>query len=241
MRDTYDPKQYWERRLTERFSLRGVGHIRLTENYNNCLYRRKRACISSCLAGTNLKGLDVLDIGCGTGFFVDWYRSMGAVVCGLDITCTSIERLKQQFPCEFYTQDISEKDYLLHGRKFDIVNMWDVVYHIVDTHRFEQAFENIAGNLKEGGLLLFTDRFGASSDVRNAEHVHTRCMNTYRECLTSKGLELVKVVPLYNFLNKIRYKKIDDRLGWLYLFLDNRAKKVPADNLSLGVWRLKGD
>lgn len=144
MNEVYQPKQYWERRLGDRFSLRGVGHIGFSESYNRWLYRRKRRCIESCFIDTNLKGKHVLDIGCGTGFFVEWYLEQRANVRGIDITSISVQRLKQKHQCEFYTQDITDPDYPLHNRDFDIANMWDVVYHIVDPQRFHQAFDNIA-------------------------------------------------------------------------------------------------
>ena len=239
MNENYEPKQYWERRLSNRFSLRGVGHIGFSESYNTWLYRRKKRCIESCLFETNLKGKNVLDIGCGTGFFVEWYLEQGANVCGIDITSISVERLKQKYQCEFYTQDITDPDYRLHNKEFDIVNMWDVVYHIVDSKRFNQAFDNIAKSMKDNGLLLFTDWFGTSSDMRTTDHVQMRCLDTYKQCLPKKGFELLGIHPLYNYLNKVHLRRIDNYLGWFYLFLDNRSQKIPADNLSLSLWRYR--
>lgn len=239
MSENYEPKQYWERRLSNRFSPRGVGHIGCSDSYNTWLYRRKKRCIESCLVETNLKGKNVLDIGCGTGFFVEWYLEQGANVCGIDITRISVERLKQKHQCEFYTKDITDPGYRLHNKEFDIVNMWDVVYHIVDSKRFQQAFDNIAKSIKDNGLLLFTDWFGASSDMRIDDHVQARCLDTYKQGLTKKGFELVGIHPLYNHLNKVHLRIIDNYLGWFYLFLDNRSQKIRADNLSLSLWRYK--
>jgi len=69
MNKNYDPKQYWERRLSNHFSLKGVGHIGFNENYNTWLYQRKKRCIESCLGDINNEGKNVMDIGCGTVFF----------------------------------------------------------------------------------------------------------------------------------------------------------------------------
>jgi SAM-dependent methyltransferase len=237
MTKPYEPKQYWEQRLSDRFTLKGVGHLGFSESYNTWLYRRKQRCIESCLSGTNLKGKKVLDIGCGTGFFVEWYLQKGASICGIDITDISIKRLKQKYQGEFQTQDITDPNYQLYSREFDIINMWDVVYHIVDPKRFNLAFDNIAKSMRDGGLLLFTDWFGASSDVRIADHVQGRCLDTYTKSLPKKGFELVGMYPLYCYLNKTHLKRLDNYLGWLYLLLDNFAKKIPDDNLSLSAWR----
>lgn len=238
MNENYEPKQYWERRLSKHFTLRGVGHIGFSEYYNSWLYRRKKRCIESCLVETNLKEKNVLDIGCGTGFFVEWYLEQGANVCGIDITDISVERLRQKHQSEFYTQDITDPDYRLDKKEFDIVNMWDVGYHIMDSKGFHQAFDNIAKSLKDDGLLLFTDWFGASSDMRIADHVQVRCLDTYIQCLPKKGFELVGIYPLYNYLNKVHLRKLDNYICWFYSFLDNHSQEIPADNLSLGLWRL---
>ena len=185
-------------------------------------------------------GKHVLDIGCGTGFFIKWYLQRGANVCGMDITDTSIQKLKQLYNCEFFIQDISAPDYQPY-KKFDIINMWDVGYHIVATNAFDQAFDNISRSLKEGGLLLFTDWFGAISDVRIAEHVQARCLNTYQQLLPQKGFELVTVCSLYNTLNKQHLPRLDNHLGWLFFLVDNFSNKIARDNLSLGVWRYNQD
>ncbi len=237
MSNTYNPRQYWEQRLNSNFTLKGVGHIGFSESYNNWLYRRKELCIDSCLSGTSLQGKNVLDIGCGTGFFVNWYIGKGANITGIDITDVSIEKLKQKYEGEFYTQDITDSSFSLFNKKFDIVNIWDVVYHIVDPNLFNQALDNIVKSIKDGGLLLLTDWFGASSDNRIGNHVQGRCLDTYNKILPNKGFELVGIYPLYYHLNNVHVRILDNYLGKLYFELDNRNQKIPKNNLSLGLWR----
>lgn len=232
----YNPKQYWENRLKTYFSPRGVGHLGFSDRYNAWLYRRKKHCIESFFGDVILKGKHVLDVGCGTGFFIDWYLQHGANVCGIDITETSVQKLKQVYRCEFFVQDITAPDYRPY-KDFDIVNMWDVVYHIVEPTAFEQALDNISASLKEGGLWLFTDWFGGVSDVRIAPHVQARCLNTYQRLLPEKGFELVTVCPLYRTLNKQHFPILDNYLGWLFFCVDGLSKRIAGDNLSLAVWR----
>jgi 2-polyprenyl-3-methyl-5-hydroxy-6-metoxy-1,4-benzoquinol methylase len=232
----YDPQQYWEDRLKKRFDLSGVGHIGFTKRYNGWLYQRKRRCIELALHDVPLKGKDVLDIGCGTGFFVKWYLERGAFVCGIDITATSVQILSELYPCEFHRQDIAAVDYQA-SKKFDIVNMWDVIYHVVSPESFMQAVGNISESLKVGGLLLLTDWFGLTHDTRIADHVMARCLETYQRILPKNGLHLLRTYPLYKLLDKNNVGPLDNNLGWLYFFLDNFQTKIPADNLSLSVWR----
>jgi SAM-dependent methyltransferase len=232
----YAPRDYWERRLRGSFNLQGVGHKHFSERYNRSLYRRKGHCLEAALAGETVAARTVLDIGCGTGYFVEWYLRHGASVRGIDITEVSVQRLRERFAGEFRTQDISAADYD-PGTPVDIVNMWDVMYHIVDPAGFERALANVARSLGPGGLFLCSDWFGAPHDVRIADHVQGRCLATYDARLPSLGLERVALLPLFHLLNKRRLGGLDNVIAPLYRLLDDRATRVSPDNLSLGVWR----
>lgn len=234
----YLSQEYWQQRLSEHFDLTGVGHSAYSLSYNQWLYRRKRRCIEEVFEHQDLAGKRVMDIGCGTGFFVDWYLRRGAKVTGIDITSVAIEQLSATFDADFVVADITDPSFA-RPDPVDIVNMWDVIYHIVDPDAYERAIDNITRSLKPGGLFLFTDWFGYRTDREVAEHVRARCMETHREVLEARGFELASVYPLYRYLNKRTISgKVDNMLGRLYFVLDNRSRRIAPDNLSLGVWKL---
>ena len=234
----YDPKSYWESRLSKNFNLKGVGHISFSERYNYWLYKRKKSCLEEIFADIPLSQKHVLDVGSGTGFFIDWFIRRNAIMTGIDITEISIEKLKQKYSCNFFVQDIAAENYS-PDRKYEIINMWDVIYHIVDDDRFIRTLENIRNSLVPGGILLISDYYGLSSDKRIAEHVHARCLDTYHESLGKMGFVLQKLFPLYYWLNQRRFSGYDTNLGWLMYFLDNHfLTRVPSNNISVGVWKM---
>jgi len=235
----YHAKEYWEQRLRAHFDLTGVGHISFGGSYNRWLYRRKRACIASYFGRGSLKGKDVLDVGCGTGFFVDWYLRRGAHVSGIDITEVSVGNLSQRYPGDFRVLDITAADYQ-PTRKFDVVNMWDVIYHVVEHESFERALTNIAASLKTDGLFLFKDWFARADDAKVADHVQARGLATYMRLLPKRGFDLVEVRPLYLTLNRRHFGDIDEHLGWLYFAVDCLFARATPDNVSLGIWRYRG-
>jgi 2-polyprenyl-3-methyl-5-hydroxy-6-metoxy-1,4-benzoquinol methylase len=235
--DAYDPKAYWEERLAAHGGLRGVGHISFGASYNRWLYRAKRRTLESALHDVPLTGKSVLDIGSGTGYFVQWYVEHGARVSGIDITQSSIDRLRQRFPGHFRVIDISAAD-APHPGEHDIVNAWDVMYHVVGQEAFERALRYLAAGVRSGGLLMLTDMLGAPTDRQAAPHVCMRSLDTYRSRLAPLGFELVGLHFLYRWLNRyVSIPLIDSRLGALFYWLDGRNPRIPADNLSLGVWR----
>jgi len=197
---TYRPREFWEQRLSEQFDLRGTGEVGLSLSYNRACYRLRRRVLERALreAGIDPAGRAVLDVGCGTGFFTEYYLQRGARVTGLDMAPTSIARLGERFPeARFILADVSEAAL---GERFDIVNAFDVLYHITDDRRWNAALENLAKAVAVGGVLLVTDLF--SEQAGAAEHVRMRPIARYREVLESAGLTIGPAHPTHVLLNR---------------------------------------
>jgi len=197
---SYDPRSFWDRRLSEQFDLRGTGETGLSLAYNRACYELRRHVLDRALAeaGVDPRGRRVLDVGCGTGFFTAHYLSRGAQVTGLDIAPTSVERLRERHPeAAFRLADVSEAE--IEGR-FDLVNAFDVLYHITDDTRWERAVHHLARAVTPQGLLLLTDTFAELP--RLAEHNVVRPLGRYRERLTADGLELLAIYPTHVLLNR---------------------------------------
>jgi SAM-dependent methyltransferase len=196
---TYRPREFWDRRLREQFDLRGTGETGLSLAYNRACYALRREVLERALAreGLDPRGRTVLDVGCGTGFWTDWYLAHGAAVTGLDIAPTSVERLRARFPsATFVLGDMSETPL---ERAFDIVNAFDVLYHITDDGRWEAAVRHLAAAVAPGGALLLTDTF---AERPMAEHNRMRPLAAYRALLEPAGLALREpTAPTHVLLN----------------------------------------
>lgn len=216
---TYQPREFWEQRLTEHFDLRGTGQTGLPLAYNRACYELRRRVLERALRehGVDPAGKQVLDVGCGSGFFAAFYIARGARVTGVDIAPTSIERLRTRYPeARFLLGDVSEM--ALDG-PFDLVNAFDVLYHITDDPRWEAALRRLAGVVAPGGTLLVTDTFEESRGL--AEHNRMRPLARYRPVLESAGLEAGELYPTHVLLNReLGPFRFLNRLPWLLLPLD---------------------
>jgi len=204
----FEPRSYWEERLRRRFDLTGVGHSSFGVRYNTLLYALKRRAFRQALSSTGLQfaGKDVLDVGCGTGFWASEYSKLGIrSYTGMDVTAVAVERLRERFPDPLYTfirADIAEPDAFRHQQEaFDIVSAWDMIYHIVDDAQFARALANLVGALRPGGFLLITDAMGRR-DVTVAEHVRSRSLEHYARVLGPLGISPVTMIPMYWRMNR---------------------------------------
>jgi hypothetical protein len=79
----FEPRTFWESRLRERFSLRGVGYLGAGEAFNACKYEVRRRLFLARVPPLLPQGpIDVLDVGSGTGVYVDLWKGLGARVTG---------------------------------------------------------------------------------------------------------------------------------------------------------------
>ena len=104
---------------------------------------------------------------------------------------------------------------------------------------FARALTNIAGCCDEGTQLVLSDRRGAARDEQVTDQIKFRSLATYDAVLERLGFESVRTMPLYRHLNRRRpdWRPWNNRTAPVLLALDRFARKLPEDNLSVGVWR----
>ncbi len=197
---SYRPREFWEQRLADQFDLRGTGETGLSLAYNRACYALRREVLGRVLReqAFDPRGRTVLDVGCGTGFFTAYYLSRAARVTGIDIAPTSIATLARRHPeARFILADVGETP--IEGR-YDLVNAFDVLYHITDDACWERAVSHLSAAVDAGGLLLVSDSF---SDVAAlAEHNRMRPLARYRTLLEAAGLRLGGLHPTHVLLNR---------------------------------------
>lgn len=176
----YNAKNYWQDRFSKYgMSLKGVGNDNLSERENLGQYTEdlrvfEKTCQSLKL---NLKEANILDIGCGNGYWCDFFfkNSVKSYV-GLDITDKLFVALRKAYiGFRFIKRDISIGK--LPANKFDLVVMIEVAGHIVTKKKLSSAFDSIKKSLRPGGIFiigrvsnkggrrLFYLRFWSQSDI----------------------------------------------------------------------------
>jgi len=202
--DSFQPGAYWEERLRAHGDERGVGDIGLSRSYNSWLYKVRRHVFRRLvrrlpLAPDNTR---VLDIGSGTGVYVDeWHRWGAKEVTGSDITQIVVDRLSRRFPADrFVRMDIGDANLNgLQSGSREVVSAFDVLFHIVDDIRYQQAIRNIASILVPGGWFLYSDNLVQKGS--RISHYVSREEGTILETLAGNGFVVRKRMPMFVLMN----------------------------------------
>lgn len=227
---TFNPQAYWENRLQKSFNLHGVGDIGLGVNYNNALYAVRKFAFHKLMKRLKINFTDkkVMDIGSGTGFYIERWKELNVKsIHGTDITNVVVENLGKQFSEHTFGQlDIGEKmDNPLP--QYDFISAFDVLFHIVEDTRFEQAIKNIHGLLNDKGYFVISDNF-VHGETKRLEHQVSRSHEYMTETIVKSGFKHVKTIPMFVLMNdpvdtKNRFIK---KLFWIITRNVRKGEKI---------------
>jgi SAM-dependent methyltransferase len=154
----------------------------------------------------------VLDVGSGSGFYIEQWRRLGATrILGVDLTDAAVSNLRKQFPeIRFMQLDIAGPIEGLLPDSFDVVSAFDILYHITDDAAYDRALLNISMMLRPGGYFLFSENFLRGATLRTATQV-SRSLGQIASSLAASGLEVITRRPMFVLMNF----PIDTRSGSL--------------------------
>jgi 2-polyprenyl-3-methyl-5-hydroxy-6-metoxy-1,4-benzoquinol methylase len=196
---------YWESRLRQNWGLHGVGHISYGVPYNRWLYKVRRNIFKREMArlGVDWKHSDVLDVGSGTGFWIDAWKGLGVhSITGSDVTQVAVDHLQVAYPDSRFTRlDISGGlESQRPGGPYNVVSAFDVLFHITNDTRFADAIANISRLLTPSGYFIFSDNFLHGHGVRG-DHQVSRSLQEISDIVTKAGFQIIRRVPMFILMN----------------------------------------
>lgn len=200
-----DTREYWEQRLADHDGLGGVGWLGMGDSFNRWMYgvrARSFAWAVRRTAGPRISSLRVLDVGSGTGFYLDRWVGLGArSVTGSDLTAVAVHRLRARRPGrEVRRMDITAPDLPADLGPFDAISAMDVLFHIVDEDSYARAVDNLSALLAPGGLLFLSENL-VSGEADRVRHQVSRSRHEIVSLLDGAGLETLEVTPMFWLMN----------------------------------------
>jgi len=102
----------------------------------------------------------ILDIGCGTGKHLRFFKDAGFKVSGVDLSESMIAEAKIHLQQDNDLYCSKASDFNLK-KKFDvIVSLFHVISYQTENTELEMVFKNIYNHLEEGGLFIFDFWYG---------------------------------------------------------------------------------
>jgi 2-polyprenyl-3-methyl-5-hydroxy-6-metoxy-1,4-benzoquinol methylase len=254
----YIPEKYWEELLSKDFSLSGVGYQGLGKNYNKWLYRARKRIMGWFLRKypLNIKDINILDIGCGTGFYVEFWEKKGAIqLTGMDLTRKSVTELSKKYDLyKFFRGNIGDNELKLN-EKFDLITAFDVLFHIVDEERFDNAIRNIGNMARPEAIILISDNFLRKPRPSGFNQAH-RTLEQYERAFLKNRIEILDLKPIFYLMNgpidirndfffklysrlwctvmsyMVRYEVIGEMLGSVLYIIDGMLIKVFKNSIT---------
>lgn len=138
-------------------------------------------------AGVSLRGLRLLELGCGLGDFLDLARRAGADVLGVELDGPYADFAERHHRLPVVRRAIET---LAPGGPFDVIAMFHVLEHVEDPCA---ALDSLHGHLApDGRLLIEVPNFMGGARIRlseflRVEHLYNFSRVTLREILRKTG------------------------------------------------------
>jgi SAM-dependent methyltransferase len=158
-----------------------------------------------------VNGGDVLDVGSGSGrwirFFLDSFQPR--TLTGTDYTAASVELLRKWFhpgppqsragvELNFRQLDITKPDLDL-GRRFDLINIANVLFHIPEQDLFANALRNLVRHVAPHGMVVTTEYLPRTT--MRTEWMLVRDRYTFERMARDAGLRIAAVKAFGVFAN----------------------------------------
>lgn len=187
-------------------------------------------------------GARVLDVGCGTGGFLDFALKEGFRVYGFDASRAQAAYARKRFPnvrhaesFNAYLLELGERDL-----KIDIVTLWDVLEHIRDPLEF---LKDAAGVLNPGGYLFVSVPNGRAiawksiiyrlrrkpMDLIPWEHVFYYSPSALQRCLQQAPFEVSRIGAVTCYPRPVSAYELCRRAGFkIFQLLPGTAPQIFA-------------
>lgn len=201
----FQPKEYWEKRLKQKYTLQGVGFTKLGWYYNFWLYKIRKAVFFKQIKPLIHKKhySSVLDIGSGTGFYIPLWQSLNIKkITASDITDYAVAKIKEKYPfADSIPLDVGVQiNSTMKKKRYTIISAFDILFHIVDNAKYEKAIKNIHQLLETNGLFIFTENL-VEGDPDNKTHYISRNFEYIEKLLQKTGFKIIKKQPVFIIMN----------------------------------------
>lgn len=201
----YKSEEYISHSNTQKGMINKLYHI-----VRNIMLARKWKLVKS-----HTPGMEILDIGCGTGYFLNFMKQKGYASTGIEVDDAARNFATQNFGLTVFSPEIISKEAPI--QKYDIITLWHVLEHLHDAGKYLNWIFN---SLKPDGKLIiaipnctspdaaYYKQFWAAYDV--PRHLWHFSPSSFEKYLNKFDFSLMKIKRMpfdayYNSMMSSRY------------------------------------
>lgn len=165
------------------------------KDYRKVRFANERVELIEGYLKNGIKGTNVLDVGCGTGWFLEVAKANGANCFGVELGKDLADYTSEQLDIKVWNCDLSEVETDI---RFDVITMFDLIEHVVSPVQLIIEAKEL---LREDGIIvIFTPQFDSlaiqtmkhkSNLIMPAEHLSYFTEKTVKKLaeLTNMNIE----------------------------------------------------
>jgi 2-polyprenyl-3-methyl-5-hydroxy-6-metoxy-1,4-benzoquinol methylase len=163
---------------------------------------KKKVQLINRLSNHKVKNKRILDIGAGTGDFLNACKKYGWSINGVEPSPIARQKAKQKFGLYFY-KDVFSLPLNEENGKHDVITMWHVLEHV---HKLHQTINHIKNVIADEGILIIavpncnswdSKKYGehwAAYDL--PRHLYHFVQKDIERLFSKFGFQLSKVIPM---------------------------------------------
>ena len=235
----YDPKTYWDAKAKNAKGNHILASCGANQYENACMHQVQLHALEFAVNHINresaIKGKTILDFGCGSGRWVEFFCNLGARYIGVDISDEMIALSKSRYPGVSF-DTLKDLEIPLETDSCDFVFSIAVIHHNRPHHQ-DEILREITRVLKPNGYLFLFEGLGSTQWERLFPHPMSEWVEMVErynfECILHRGYSYFVLCNLMN--DTIRRLHIPRIYNWrprLLLKLDARLSPGFSHRLS---------